>query len=278
MAPSHDDLFHAIQLVQQDRDYGYNGRIHNIREKEYPYLGSCYFLVHWLTLDTIYLDHAGATPYPVSIIREYSEDLVTHLHSNPHSHSASSIATANRIVSIRLRVLKLFKASPKHFDVVFVANATAGIKLVADGFSASLNGFRYRYLHDVHTSLVGVSALARESKYLSEEEVNDWLDGGGDGGPGLFAYPAQSNFNGRRFPLEWVAKLRHNFPGWYSLLDAASFLTTTPLDFSDATVAPDFTVLSFYKIFGYPDLGAIIVRRDAAHMLIQQTLFWRRDS
>lgn len=117
--------FPAIHLVQQNRDYGYNGRIHNIREKEYPYLGSCYFLVHWLTLDTIYLDHAGATPYPVSIIREYSEDLVTHLHSNPHSHSASSIATANRILSIRLRVLKLLKASPKHFDVVFVANATA---------------------------------------------------------------------------------------------------------------------------------------------------------
>jgi molybdenum cofactor sulfurtransferase len=43
-------------------------------------------------------------------------------------------------------------------------------------------------------------------------------------------------------------------PGLYSLLDAASFLTTTPLDYSDATNAPDFTV---YKIFRYPDLGAV---------------------
>jgi molybdenum cofactor sulfurtransferase len=55
------------------------------------------------------------------------------------------------------------------------------------------------------------------------------------------------------------------------LLDAASYLITTPLDFS--IVAPDFTVLSSYKIFRLPDLGAIIVRRDASHILFQWRYF-----
>ena len=32
-------------------------------------------------------------------------------------------------------------------------------------------------------------------------------------------------------------------------------------------------MLSFYKIFGYPDLGAIIVRRDAGHVLLQRRYF-----
>jgi molybdenum cofactor sulfurtransferase len=173
-----------------------------------------------------------------------------------------------------LRVLELFNTNPELFDVVFVANATAGIKLIADGFCGFRNGFRYNYLRDSHTSLIGVNTLAKESKCLSDSEVRDWLDGTDvvrDDRPGLFAYPAQSNFDGRRFPLEWITLSREK--GWFSLLDAASYLTTSPLDYSDPKIAPDFTVLSFYKIFGYPDLGAIIVRRDAGHVLLQRRYF-----
>ena len=161
--------------------------------------------------------------------------------------------------------------------MVFVANATAGIKLVADGFCGNSTGFRYKYLRDAHTSLVGVSELARDVECLSEDEVEFWLRNETvhkqETESSLFAYPAQSNFNGRRFPLSWVRRLRERYPGWHSLLDAASYLTTTPLDYSDPSGAPDFTVLSFYKIFGYPDLGAIIVRRDAGHVLLQRRYF-----
>ena len=184
-----------------------------------------------------------------------------------------------RIITIRQRVLEAFNANPKYFDIVFVANATAGIKLVADGFAGSKEGFQYKYLKDVHTSLVGLGELSAERQSLSEEEVKTWLKAGPmkpsihDPRPGLFAYPAQSNLNGRRFPLSWPARLRQAYPGWYCLLDGASYLTTTPLDFSNRREAPDFTVLSFYKIFGYPDLGAVIVKKDAGHMLVQRKFY-----
>ena len=47
---------------------------------------------------------------------------------------------------------------------------------------------------------------------------------------------------------------------WSVCLDAASFLSSAPLDLS--AVQPHFVVLSFYKIFGYPTgLGALLVRR-----------------
>jgi molybdenum cofactor sulfurtransferase len=266
----------AADSVKPNSEYTYNGRIQDIRRTEYSHLGGLPQLTK-LTLDTLYLDHAGATPYPVSLIHDHSKDLTTNLFSNPHSQSPSSITTTNRIAAIRLRILELFQANPELFDVVFVANATAGIKLVADGFSGCSRGFQYKYLRDAHTSLVGVSGLAKESVCLSEGGVETWLGNDtykcGVGRPGLFAYPAQSNFNGRRFPLDWVSRLREKQPGWYSLLDAASYLTTTPLDYSDATKAPDFTVLSFYKIFGYPDLGAVIVRRDSGNILLQRRYF-----
>ena len=233
------------------------------------------------------MDHAGATPYPISTVREHYLDLTSKLLSNPHSHSSTSISTDGRINEIRLRVLGMFNADPKLFDVVFVANATAGVKLIAEGFAGSPQGFRYRYLRDVHTSLVGAGNLAKEREYMEEHQVNKWVNGGfpipvNKGGtplekygnrPGLFAYPAQSNFNGRRFPLEWPRKLREKCPGWYSLLDAASYLTTTPLDFGDPREAPDFTVMSFYKIFGYPDLGAIVLRREMGPLLLRRKYF-----
>ena len=229
--------------VQNDRSYGYNGRIHSIRATEYAHLGGTTFLILFDLSGTIYLDHAGATPYPTSIVQDHCKDLCTTLLSNPHSHSPSSIDTAERVTRVRHLVLEFFKADPQDFDIVFVANATAGIKLVADGFAGSTGGFSYTYLRDAHTSLVGVTGLASQSKCLSEEEMANWLESGAQKDVrGLFAYPAQSNFNGRRFPLEWAKCLRENKPGWFSLLDAASFLTTTPLDYSDSASAPDFTV------------------------------------
>lgn len=267
------------ESVKRDPEYGYEGRIHEIRRIEYSHLGGIFATgnVETECLDTIYLDHAGATPYMASIIHEHSKDLTGNLFSNPHSRSPSSVATTNRISSIRRRILEFFNANPDLFDVIFVANATAGIKLIADGFCGHCNGFRYRYLRDSHTSLIGVNGLAQESECLSENEAQEWLNTENpmaeEGTPGLFAYPAQSNFNGRRFPLDWVMQVRQNHPGWYTLLDAASYLTTTPLDYSDVTAAPDFTVFSIYKIFGYPDLGAIIVRRDAGHILLQRRYF-----
>ena len=167
----------AIEAVKLNLEYGYHGRIDEIRREEYSHMGGICRGQYTKTdnPDTIYLDHAGATLYPASVIQDHSRELITNLFSNPHSRSPSSVNTTNRITETRRRVLELFNADPDLFDVVFVANATAGIKLIGDGFCGSRNGFRYKYLRDAHTSLVGVGGVAREAKCLSEKEVREWL-------------------------------------------------------------------------------------------------------
>ena len=83
----------------------------------------------------------------------------------------------------------------------------------------------------------------------------------------LFAYSAQSHLNGRRYPLTWSKAIKERYDDTnsriYTLLDAASFCATSVLDLSHPDYLADFTVLSLYKIFGFPDLGALIVRKDA---------------
>ncbi|MCJ1319900.1 hypothetical protein MMC15_005236 [Xylographa vitiligo] len=223
--------------------------------------------------------------------------MTSNVFGNPHSASPSSELSTKRIEHVRLRVLRFFKADPRDFDIVFVANATAAIKLVATAFQdyryePNQSGFWYGYHDDAHTSLVGVRCLASAGsrRFESDTEVEDWLAGRknkdlttahNDGDPtakyGLFAYPAQSNLNGRRLPLDWSSRLRKSLDpahkDIYTLLDAAAYVCTAQLDLSDARSAPDFTALSFYKIFGFPDLGALIVRKSAAHMLQRRRYF-----
>jgi molybdenum cofactor sulfurtransferase len=205
--------------------------------------------------------------------------MISGLYGNPHSRSPSSILSTKRIDNVRLRALRFVKADPDEFDLVFVANATAAIKLVVEGFRACRQGFSYRYHRDSHTSLVGVRESAVMSQCLeSDEAVEQWLMAGGDGDgdgerPSVFAYPAQSNMNGRRLALSWCSRVRQRKRNSYTLLDAAALVSTSPLDLSNPEDAPDFTALSFYKIFGFPDLGALIVRKSSGHMVTKREYF-----
>lgn len=260
---------------------GYNPRVEAFRSSEYPCLTgtpkpmlivSTFANTHQ---ECTYLDHGGTTLYPKSAIEAFSADLCSNLFGNPHSLSPSSQLSSLRVDNVRLRILQYFNADPELFDVVFCANATAAMKLVADGFSAQKPGFKYAYHGDAHTSLVGIRELSVEDQcFYTDEDVEQWLaTPSDDQSIGLFSWPGQSNFTGRRLPLRWSGDLRASHPNYYSMLDAAALLTTGILDLSDASTAPDFTVLSFYKIFGFPDMGALILRRDASGILAKRKYF-----
>ncbi|PGH04643.1 hypothetical protein AJ79_07040 [Helicocarpus griseus UAMH5409] len=263
-----------VQMANGGVRGSYTDEIEDIRDREYPSLR-----------ETTYLDHAGTTPYATSLIDAFSRELKDNLFGNPHSASASSQLSTRRVDDARLRVLRFFNASPDDFDVVFVANATAGIKLVADALrDCDVSGFWYGYHVDAHTSLVGVREVATQGRrcFVDDEEVEGWMSDMSTRPrrthPVLFAYPAQSNMTGRRLPLDWSGKLRRcnnkrETGNIYSLLDAASLVSTSPLDLSDSDTAPDFTTLSFYKIFGFPDLGALIVRKASGHIFDKRRYF-----
>ncbi|MCJ1244152.1 hypothetical protein MMC30_001350 [Trapelia coarctata] len=268
-----------------NRTLKYPADLDCIRSREYPKLQ-----------ETTYLDHAGTTIYANSLVLRISEDLSSNLFGNPHSASPSSELSSLRVENVRSRVLNFFKADPNEFDVVFVANATAAIKLVADAFrdynrdvtEIQPPKFFYHYHRDCHTSLVGVRELATQSYcFQSNEAVEKWLAGkhnpvvdfpqANDRSISLFAYPAQSNMNGHRLPPGWPGQIRRSpqpeHRSCYTLLDASAYVTTAQLDLSDSNTTPDFVALSFYKIFGLPDLGCLLVRKDAGHILQKRKYF-----
>ena len=260
--------------AEVDSATGYIKNIERLREVEYPSLR-----------ETVYLDHAGTTLHAKSLIEKFASELTGKLFGNPHSASASSQLSTGRIDDTRLQVLRYFNADPNDFDVVFVANATAAIKLVADAFRDAESGFCYGYHAESHTSLVGVREMATGGSrcFQSDQSVQDWISDMKERRSGsfhhleLFGYPGQSNMTGHKPPLAWCQQIRHaarvTDRSMYTLYDAAGLLSTSTLDLSDTESAPDFIAVSFYKIFGFPDLGALIVRKQSGEVLRRRKYF-----
>ncbi|TPX59862.1 hypothetical protein SpCBS45565_g07643 [Spizellomyces sp. 'palustris'] len=305
----------------------YNLRIESLRPIEYPHLKN-----------QIYLDHAGATPYPASVVSKHTSDLLSGtIFGNPHSAgSPSSSTTQERINAIRGQVLRYLNADPEEYAVIFTSGATAAARIVGDSidWEGTNRAGEYWYLKESHTSVVGIRGLVESAdgtdgsdggtagdnlrkrngraralaastieRYLAFDSENDGARlsmPSIDGAFNLVALPAQCNATGIRYPLDYINKfqrknrkrsrsaspivsppphasthsssrsspmhLEDNALPFLTLLDAASYLSTASLDLS--SYPSDFTILSFYKIFGFPTgLGALIMRRDAARFL-----------
>jgi selenocysteine lyase/cysteine desulfurase len=217
--------------------------------------------------DHVYLDYTGSGLYAESQLRRHEEFLEHHVLGNPHSENPTSSAATEIVENARLDVLRFFGADPDEYTVVFTANASAALKLVGEAFPFT-EGSRFTLLQDNHNSVQGIRLYAEaggaEVTYLPLDEDLRCdpaiaIPEAGDA-PGLFAFPAQSNFSGVQHPLSLVESARD--AGYEVLLDAAAFVPTNPLDLS--RVPADFVCVSFYKMFGFPTgLGVLIARRDS---------------
>ncbi|MGW3667907.1 aminotransferase class V-fold PLP-dependent enzyme [Streptomyces sp. NPDC005141] len=250
-----------------------------------------------------YLDHTGAGLPPRSLVTGSAERITGGLFGNPHSDSPASRASGVLLAEARRAVLRHFNADPAEYAVIFTPNATGALRLVGEAYPFtrgsrlvmsldnhnSVNGLReYARARGARTTYVPVSgtglqmdekrlraALAARGRIPGSPRVRAPLPeagrgplrglvrarGGGDTrSRGLLAYPAQSNFNGVQHSLEWIGRAQRQ--GYDVLLDAAAFVPANTLDL--ARFHPDFTVVSWYKVFGHPTgIGSLIARREA---------------
>lgn len=224
----------------------------------------------------VYLDYTGGGLYAETQLRQHMALLSENVFGNPHSKNLTSMAMTELVEQARRYVLTYFNASPEEYVVIFTSNCTGSLKLVAESYPFG-PGDHYLLTFDNHNSVNGVREFAHakgaEVTYipvtppdlrLETETLAEHLQRVQGGANRLFAYPAQSNFSGVQHPLEWIALAQSH--GWDVLLDAAAFAPTNTLDLSQWH--PDFVVLSFYKIFGYPTgIGGLLVRKSALSKL-----------
>src|SRR4051794_7186895 len=83
---------------------------------------------------SVYLDYTGAALYPESLVVNDVERLRTQVLGNPHSDSAPSQASTDAIERARSLTLRFLDADPADYDVVFTANATGAVRILAEAF------------------------------------------------------------------------------------------------------------------------------------------------
>lgn len=82
----------------------------------------------------MYLDYTAACLYPRSLVEEHHRWLLAVLAGNPHSDHMPSVLSTKHEEEARAAVLSFFNASPKSFDVIWTANASAALRLVGESF------------------------------------------------------------------------------------------------------------------------------------------------
>nr|CAG8615443.1 1412_t:CDS:10 [Entrophospora candida] len=281
MNPNPNNNFTSNFIIEKNNfikefspDYGYNGKIDQIREVEYQQL-------------------KGTTIHANSALTSFTKDISTKIYGNPHSsNSPSSQLTAQRVEKVRTRILNHFNVKPGDYQVIFTQNTTAAIKIVGEAFPWTKRKSKFIYLREAHNSLIGLRRFAEEHqindvKVVSEDDLTSmsFIDQdqqnpiscyGSDDDNGenqtniynLFAYPAQCNFSGQRFPFKWSKEIKRLDSKFLVLLDAASFVSSSLLSLEDKDSSPDFVVMSFYKMFGFPTgLGALLVKSELSPIL-----------
>ena len=166
------------------------------------------------------------------------------------------------IKEIRQQILRFFHTTEENHTVIFTSGATHALKLVGENFTFQNKDQIFGYLDECHTSVIGLREVIQNPfQVWSQNEVKEKLDQSG----GLFAFPAMSNFSGQKFPMSsWISLAKRNH--FKVLLDAASFVSTNPLDLTE--IDCDFACVSFYKIFGFPTgIGALIVKNPSMKFL-----------
>jgi molybdenum cofactor sulfurtransferase len=259
-----DDRY--AEFLRRHPAYAGTGALDALRSAEYARLDAqC----------QTYLDYTGGGLHAASQLREHLALLEDSVLGNPHSVNPSSMRMTDLVEQARAAVLAYFNAGGA-YTAIFTPNASGALKLVGESFPFAPGG-RLLLTADNHNSVNGMrefartkgaavdyAPLTRPELRIDEAALRARLAQADPAQANLLAYPAQSNFSGVKHPLALVDAARAL--GWRVLLDAAAFVPTNRLDLR--ALAPDFVVMSFYKMFGYPTgVGCLLVRNETLPML-----------
>jgi len=246
----------------------HNHYFEQLRKKEFSRLD---------TIDEIYLDYTGSGLYPDSLVEQYA-DLIRHGNlGNPHSSNPASERSSLIEYQTRIGILEFFNAADD-YEVIFTQNASMGAKLVGESYHF-FDTSHYLVLADNHNSVIGireylpdangydVCEIQKQDLRIPADILLDHLKNKPEGVNNLFAFPAQSNVSGVQHDLSWIQTAQDM--GWDVLLDAAAYVPTSVLDLS--VYKPDFVILSFYKMFGFPTgIGALLIKKTSFSKLIKK--------
>lgn len=212
----------------------------------------------------VFADYGGSSPISqsqVAKIEEYATDL-----SLFYNIGGKKSKAQQEIDAFKHELLQLFHVDENQYEIFFYNNTSAAIRALAYSFPFGAGG-KFIEHADTHNSILGIRkiALARGAEV---QPVGSYPKTIGKT-HNLFAYSLESNFSGRKYPLDWCNQfISQSKPEeglfCHVLLDAAAYVPTCDLDLSKYPA--QYVVFSLLKMFGSPG-GVLLVRKEAMAFL-----------
>ncbi|KAH0791237.1 MOSC N-terminal beta barrel domain containing protein [Histomonas meleagridis] len=208
-----------------------------------------------------FADFGGSFPMSKSVvnrINEYSTDLFALYPIESSGNSKIEI----EIEDFKTDLLSLFHTNKEEYTVFFSSNTSAAIRFLGFAFPWD-QGSRFIYHIDAHNSILGIRKIT--AKRNGEVNAVGSFPKSTGNNHSLFAFSPQSNFNGKKYPLDWIEQFQNLNPGKsHVLIDCAAYSPTCDLDLSKHK--PEFIVISLLKMFG-SNGGALIVKNTALDLI-----------
>ena len=199
----------------------------------------------------IYLDYTGAGVYADTTVEDINE-----LVKQP-----TIFKDRDRVIqSTKEKLLEFLGAPPDTYDVHFLASATQALKAVGEHFPWSEEN-QFIYTRYNHNSVLGIRKYAINNN-SSFKVVDSPFDVRDNEKPGLMVFPLEDNFAGTKYPTEDIKRIISKYSGKYTIIgDTAAYLPTNRMNLTETPL--DGIIMSFYKIFGFPNYGALVLKKSS---------------
>ena len=209
----------------------------------------------------VYLDNAATTHKPQCVI-DAIVNFYIHENGNANraSHRLARTATA-MMEGVRQQAANFLGAASKN-EIVFTAGATAGMNLLANGLSASLNKGDEVLVSSAehHANLVPWQEAAKaqnlqlvfcdyELSNLKEKITHRTK---------IISVLAASNVLGKKYPLVLFQEIKREYPNIILILDASQVIGHELINLQDGFC--DFLVCSAHKFYGPTGIGLLYGR------------------
>lgn len=209
-----------------------------------------------------FADFGGSFPISqssISRINAYSNDILSH-----YKLSGNISKNEQEVNEFKQKLLELFHTDESSYSIFFTSNCSAALKSLGFAFPWSKNS-KFIYHIDNHNSVLGLRGIVAK-RGGSVNAVGSFpkmdLD---ENSHSLFVFAPQSNFNGKKYPLNWIEKFHClNKEKAHVLIDCSAYVPSCDLNLNNYKA--DFVVFSLLKMFGVNG-GALIIKNDVINIL-----------
>lgn len=243
---------------------------------------------HFSSSTASFASSSSAPPPPPPIVQYSSEPNffdISYKSVNLKSQLLHGGKDSEIEMKVRSRIMEFMNVSEDDYTMVFTANQSSALKLLADSYPFQTNRNLltvYDYKNEAVEVMIesskkrGARVMAAEyswpnmriqSRKLRKMVVHKR----NTRKRGLFVFPLQSRMTGARYPYLWMSIAREN--GWHVLLDACSLGPKDMETLGLALFRPDFLICSFFKIFGEnpSGFGCLFVKKTIVSLLTDST-------